>query len=237
MAIKTINIGNLANDGTGDDLREAFIKVNDNFAEMQILVDTAVSTEAENIGIGKPLFAQKLGNVLQFKSLLQGSNILLTEYADQMTITADAGLKQIIVLTEAGSVILPGGDQLLNLYGGQNIGTAVETQGQDLFVRINVKGQDLLLQDPDPHLAADLICNDKNITDAYSVSATTFLGNLQGTVYGLDMRELNARILEFDFGGYVQSLTSIIDYLYITTDIDFGTFTAPASISLDEGTF
>ena len=236
MAIKTINIGNLANDGTGDDLREAFIKVNDNFTEMQIRVDTAVSTEAENIGIGKPLFAQKLGNVLQFKSLLQGSNILLTEYADQMTITADAGLKQIIVLTEAGSVILPGGDQLLNLYGGQNIGTAVETQGQDLFVRINLKGQDLLLQDPDPHLAADLICNDKNITDAYSVSATTFLGNLQGTVYGLDMRELNDRILEFDFGGYVQNLTSIIDYIYLTTDIDFGTFIAPASISLDEGT-
>jgi len=28
MAIQTINIGNIANDGTGDDLREAFIKVN-----------------------------------------------------------------------------------------------------------------------------------------------------------------------------------------------------------------
>ena len=31
MAIQTINVGNLANDGTGDDLREAFIKVNQNF--------------------------------------------------------------------------------------------------------------------------------------------------------------------------------------------------------------
>jgi hypothetical protein len=27
MAIQVINVGNLANDGTGDDLREAFIKV------------------------------------------------------------------------------------------------------------------------------------------------------------------------------------------------------------------
>ena len=31
MANSIINIGTLANDGTGDDLREAFIKVNNNF--------------------------------------------------------------------------------------------------------------------------------------------------------------------------------------------------------------
>ena len=34
MAIQTINIGTVANDGTGDDLREAFVKVNANFAEL-----------------------------------------------------------------------------------------------------------------------------------------------------------------------------------------------------------
>ena len=30
MAVTSINVGTLANDGTGDDLREAFIKVNNN---------------------------------------------------------------------------------------------------------------------------------------------------------------------------------------------------------------
>ena len=34
MANSIINIGTLANDGTGDDLREAFIKVNNNFSEL-----------------------------------------------------------------------------------------------------------------------------------------------------------------------------------------------------------
>ena len=34
MAQSGINIGQLANDGTGDDLREAFIKVNNNFTEL-----------------------------------------------------------------------------------------------------------------------------------------------------------------------------------------------------------
>jgi len=31
MAIQNINLGTYANDGTGDDLRSAFTKVNDNF--------------------------------------------------------------------------------------------------------------------------------------------------------------------------------------------------------------
>ena len=34
MAIQTVNIGTIANDGTGDDLREAFVKVNANFSEL-----------------------------------------------------------------------------------------------------------------------------------------------------------------------------------------------------------
>ena len=34
MAIQTINIGQVANDGTGDDPREAFVKVNNNFTEL-----------------------------------------------------------------------------------------------------------------------------------------------------------------------------------------------------------
>ena len=34
MTIQNINIGNIANDGTGDDLREAFRKVNENFDEL-----------------------------------------------------------------------------------------------------------------------------------------------------------------------------------------------------------
>ena len=36
MAIQTINIGNIANDGTGDDIRVAFGKVSDNFEELDL---------------------------------------------------------------------------------------------------------------------------------------------------------------------------------------------------------
>ena len=34
MAVQTINIGQIANDGTGDDLRVAFAKVNSNFTDI-----------------------------------------------------------------------------------------------------------------------------------------------------------------------------------------------------------
>jgi len=44
--IQTINIGTTANDGTGDDIREAFDKVNDNFIEVSkgLYAQTALST-------------------------------------------------------------------------------------------------------------------------------------------------------------------------------------------------
>lgn len=44
MAKQTVNIGTVANDGTGDNLRDAFDKVNDNFNE----VYTGVATVARN---------------------------------------------------------------------------------------------------------------------------------------------------------------------------------------------
>lgn len=45
MTKQTINIGNVANDGTGDTLRTAFDKVNDNFTE---LYNSAVITVSAN---------------------------------------------------------------------------------------------------------------------------------------------------------------------------------------------
>ena len=48
MAKQTINIGSTANDGTGDGLRDAFDKCNDNFTELYNRVNTSVPST--NIG-------------------------------------------------------------------------------------------------------------------------------------------------------------------------------------------
>jgi len=66
--LQTINLGSYANDGTGDDLRTAFEKVNINFG--LLFAEASVNT-AINLGGGAGIFAQKNpGTVnLEFKTL------------------------------------------------------------------------------------------------------------------------------------------------------------------------
>lgn len=77
MAVQLINIGNVANDGTGDDLREAFIKVNQNFEELDLRDDE--NTSASNLGDeGEGLFVRRNVYDLEFKKISAGANIALT---------------------------------------------------------------------------------------------------------------------------------------------------------------
>ena len=63
MAIQTINIGTIANDGTGDDLREAFVKVNNNFTELN--EKSSEATTVANLGsAGEGVFGQISGTEL-----------------------------------------------------------------------------------------------------------------------------------------------------------------------------
>lgn len=89
MAIQTINLGTYANDGSGDDLRTAFQKVNANFAELD--AEAAIST-AVNIGGGIGIFASKNGINLEFKSLTSTDNSVTFTNASQ-TINLKANTK------------------------------------------------------------------------------------------------------------------------------------------------
>jgi hypothetical protein len=237
MAIKKINVGYLANDGTGDDLREAFIKVNDNFEEMQYILDQAVRTEAENLGSGAPIFKEKLGNVFKFKTIQQGANVLLTQYGDSITITSDAGLQSITFLTDAGSAILDGGDRHIYFQGGRNIGTVVANENGNNYIRTNVIGEGLLFLDKDPHLGGTLIGNNNEITDVHKITSNTFAGNLEGLVYGIDVRNLNNIINQLEFGDFNYTINSLLDYIIFVSTVDFGTFDAPAVVNYDPGVF
>ena len=55
MTIQNINIGQFANDGTGDDIREAFRKINENFDELDLREPE--STTASNLGTGTGIFS------------------------------------------------------------------------------------------------------------------------------------------------------------------------------------
>jgi hypothetical protein len=103
MTIQTINIGNIVNDGLGDDLRTAFQKVNANFSAL----DAELTVSAENIGTasdGVGLFKQRTGGTLEFKRLKEGRNIQIDEYDTYLEIKNTASDAFIRFDTDAGTV-------------------------------------------------------------------------------------------------------------------------------------
>jgi hypothetical protein len=82
MTIQPINIGNVVNDGLGDDLRSAFQKVNANFTDLA----ASITVTASNLGGGTGVFKNKVGVDLQFKSLVSGTKMFLDEQTNTIII-------------------------------------------------------------------------------------------------------------------------------------------------------
>ena len=102
MAIQTINIGNVVNDGLGDDLRTAFQKVNANFSDLS----NQLTVTASNVGnVGTGVFKEKIGSDLKFKKLVSGTKILINDGTDTVTINNTAPDAFIRFDTDAGSML------------------------------------------------------------------------------------------------------------------------------------
>jgi len=113
MTIQTINIGNVVNDGLGDDLRTAFEKVNANFAYLS----TQLTITATNVGAtGVGVFKEKVGADLRFKKLVSGTKMLLNENTDTVTVNNTAPDAFIRIDTDAG-VMLASTYQQITLAG------------------------------------------------------------------------------------------------------------------------
>jgi hypothetical protein len=84
MTIQTINLGNYANDGTGDDLRVAFDKVNKNFIALSV---SASVVNGYNLGPGVGVFLDKNLTNLEFKTLTSVDNsVTITDHTSDHTI-------------------------------------------------------------------------------------------------------------------------------------------------------
>jgi hypothetical protein len=162
MPIQTINLGNYANDGTGDDLRTAFEKVNANFT---LVGGTLGIINGENLGSGAGVFKRRDNDnlTLEFKTLTS------TDSSIEITTTDNT---------------------------------------------VNLKSLSILENDPSPSLSADLQLNGHNI-----IIGSVGAGDIQTTVFGVDVRTTNA----------------LIELLINSNSvsIDFGTFIVYPSITLD----
>jgi len=180
MPISTINIGTIANDGTGDDLREAFIKVNNNFAELNARdpENTSVINRLPDSSTVKGVFYQKVGAELQLKSLESGSNITLTTNNDKITIAA-SGIITLGIVGNTGPV-----ETLVNGNTLQVLGTAAGATRTDMtsvggFPTLRVST--LLSNESNPTLGATLTGANNNIVGVNTIQAA----NVQSLVYGL----------------------------------------------------
>ena len=120
MAILPILIGNYANDGTGDDLRTAFTKVNSNFT---FLNTSAAIASGTNLPGGTGIFADKNGTNLEFKSLTSGgSSVTITNTSNTVNLEAVTRLQSDLNPTLGSTLNLNnhyiyGGDVQTTVYG------------------------------------------------------------------------------------------------------------------------
>ena len=231
MAITRINVGNIANDGTGDDLRQAFVKVNNNFSELDARV--VPQNNAENLGTGEGVYYAKENNTLQFRSLLAGADVSLTANGNSITISSNSVL---YVKTDGSTLSLTGEGKQFGIKGGQNITTSLS--GDNINVALD--GTDLIFQDKNPVLGDALDANGFNINDinslnAVNITATSITGALTGTVNGYDVADMGRIINGVDYGLLSDNVLSMIQIMFLNTPVDYGTITAPGSLVSDYG--
>lgn len=85
-----INLGKYPNDGTGDDLYTAFDKIVKTFDLINGELGVA---SAENIGTGVGIFAEKVDNNLQLKTLTGSSGVTITSTDTTVNIAALANVE------------------------------------------------------------------------------------------------------------------------------------------------
>ena len=229
MAIQKVNIGTIANDGTGDDLREAFVKVNSNFTELD--ARSPEQTTAANLGSsGQGVFGQLVGSELQFKKIVGGSAVNLVSDANTITINSTAtGLPSLQVFADNNNITLDANGNSLTLAGGGN--TTTNLVGQT----ITISSVTSLQTDNEPKLTATLNAQTNDIIN---------VGNMTGNVHNLDVREFDGiqRYLnQLDMGDALPAVfSSTLEYLAHNLTIEFddgtATFTGSNAIEADFGT-
>ena len=124
MTVQTINIGNVVNDGLGDDLRTAFQKVNANFSNLSAqLTITAVNVNDTGVGV----FKEKVGAELRFKKLVSGTKMLLTDTDTSIVLNNTAPDAFIRIDTDAG-VMLASTHQQITIGGAAAPGSVTSVK-------------------------------------------------------------------------------------------------------------
>jgi hypothetical protein len=213
MAIQNINVGVLANDGTGDDLREAFIKVNQNFDDVDLRINAFTNQTAENIGpAGFGVFAQETAEVFQFRKLLPdplNPETMSIRISDDGTSLYLSSTQAQTRFTDGTRSVSTPAEQFIQITGTGGAQATVGTNTDGNIITID----SLLSRETAPSLSANLDANNNNITNVAELN-------------GITANELE-EIFGWDFGDFDTTASSIIQYIVkVSYDVDFGAETA-----------
>lgn len=223
MAIQTINLGNLVNDGLGDDLRTAFQKVNANFTAL----NNELAVTGKNIGSsGVGVFKQKTLYELELKKIAGSSNVTVTEVSDTIQISSPLQNLFSNIAVSNATLVPSTATSTLTLLGGNNISI---TRTSDNTITFEADLVDTQLQN-DLDLNSYDITGAGNINISGSITATNYLG----TISGYNVEPLARAVYDIDFGYVVSGkYDNAIQFVIANGDYDFGTILAPGEIDLD----
>lgn len=298
MALQIINLGTYANDGTGDDLRTAFLKVNANLTELYSTVyganigavpPTSGVEQGElwwNTEEGKlyvyynttwveasPSFVVKYdisasGTTGGANLDLNGTDLSLTsvKFASSTNITVERTSSNTITFSSTsytGNVTgnLVGdtsgthtgpvfgnvtGDVTGNTYGTHygNITGNAETVTNGVYTTSSINaladvntvatpptnGQ-ALAWDGSNWVPQTIVAGVSRVVAGNNISISPLSGLGEVTINSTGVSDV------FDFGQFQQTFNDPISYLLDQVGVDFGTFTSPATFTIDGGTF
>lgn len=239
MTITNINIGTIANDGTGDDLREAFIKVNNNFAELNARdpESTTVTNRLTDTSTVKGLFYEKQGVDLQFKVLEAGTNVTFTGTNENKIRVNATGILSLNMTGSTGPVIFDiGSGSTIQYFGVGGARTRMLAMPPATFPTLEIES--LLVNEGNPTLSGTLTAAGNDITGVDVLQAT----NVQSLIYNIDLRTRNS-FIGFDMGTITLdnavppaiTFQNALDYFFYLNPIDMGTIGSPNTNNLDQG--
>lgn len=211
MNITLIDIGSIANDGTGDDLRTAFEKVNENFVELETSIDA--STVASNLGNGVGVFKQKTVNTLEFKTLAVDDKLVIAADGNTITVSTNFVGKNLSVGSVAATGSVTANTMTATMFNGSVNG--------NLMGRVYP-------------IALDYIIGAGNIVGAQPILGMPMYAPAR--VDGVSVQDLNRTINTFDFGNLNNEYTTAFQYLLNYVGLDLGTITSPTDLAVDAGT-
>lgn len=213
--IQTINIGSSPNDGEGDALRLAFEKTNINFsllnselANLSVNVSGAENVGASGAGIFKGRSSQD-STVLEFKKLISGSGITITDIGDEISISSSLAID--IGGQAPGSVLTISSDGGLNVTGLLKVDQARDSVVIETNLDMNLSS---ILNVANPTRPQDAAT--KFYVDAQLSSASTGISVLENNNIITSARQLNfvgdgVNIIQSAVGKVDISITSGVD--------------------------